>query len=341
MPRTLVRRVQRHAHVRSLFGPVFVLAGVNHFVNPRFYLRIMPPWLPAHEAMNVGERRRGDRRRRRRRLPGPARAAPGRLVLDRDARRGLPRQLAHGAPSGGVPRGPRRRDDAATRGCRCRPSSSPGRSPRCGRRRATDAALSPRRAGARRASASRPAGRSARRRPGARLAAKRANRCGGSVSGHRPHAVQRDRVERAPVDRHREPRAQQRGRLGRAARVHVAGAERRPPPPHREQRDVERRVARQVAPSRRRRRCRPRSRRGSGPRRRSRSGRRADRRTGGGDRRGRPAPRARARRSSSTVSPTTTSRTSVNPAEAASFPAPRGTTIGVQRSSSFSDGVSQ
>lgn len=39
--------------VRFLFGPVFVLAGVNHFVNPRFYLRIMPPWLPAHNAMNV------------------------------------------------------------------------------------------------------------------------------------------------------------------------------------------------------------------------------------------------------------------------------------------------
>jgi uncharacterized membrane protein len=39
--------------IRSLFGPVFVLAGVNHFANPRFYLRIMPPWLPAHEAMNV------------------------------------------------------------------------------------------------------------------------------------------------------------------------------------------------------------------------------------------------------------------------------------------------
>ncbi len=39
--------------IRWLFCPVFVLAGVNHFVNPRFYLRIMPPWLPAHEAMNV------------------------------------------------------------------------------------------------------------------------------------------------------------------------------------------------------------------------------------------------------------------------------------------------
>jgi uncharacterized membrane protein len=40
-------------HVRSLFGPVFMLAGLNHFLSPRFYLRIMPPWLPAHEAMNV------------------------------------------------------------------------------------------------------------------------------------------------------------------------------------------------------------------------------------------------------------------------------------------------
>ena len=28
-----------------------VAAGVAHFVNPAFYLRIMPPWLPAHEAL--------------------------------------------------------------------------------------------------------------------------------------------------------------------------------------------------------------------------------------------------------------------------------------------------
>lgn len=39
--------------VRRLAGPVLVLAGLNHFLNPRFYLRIMPPWLPAHRAMNV------------------------------------------------------------------------------------------------------------------------------------------------------------------------------------------------------------------------------------------------------------------------------------------------
>lgn len=27
---------------------VFVAAGVNHFVNPDFYVQIMPPYLPAH-----------------------------------------------------------------------------------------------------------------------------------------------------------------------------------------------------------------------------------------------------------------------------------------------------
>ena len=37
--------------IRSLFGPVFILAGLMHFIAPTFYLRIMPPWLPAHEAL--------------------------------------------------------------------------------------------------------------------------------------------------------------------------------------------------------------------------------------------------------------------------------------------------
>ena len=26
----------------------FVLAGINHFINPDFYLKMMPPYLPAH-----------------------------------------------------------------------------------------------------------------------------------------------------------------------------------------------------------------------------------------------------------------------------------------------------
>jgi uncharacterized membrane protein len=33
---------------RWIFGLLFVLAGVNHFVNPGFYLKIMPPYLPLH-----------------------------------------------------------------------------------------------------------------------------------------------------------------------------------------------------------------------------------------------------------------------------------------------------
>ena len=37
--------------IRLLFGPVFVVAGLMHFIAPSFYLRIMPPWLPAHQAL--------------------------------------------------------------------------------------------------------------------------------------------------------------------------------------------------------------------------------------------------------------------------------------------------
>jgi uncharacterized membrane protein len=34
------------------FAVFFVVAGINHFVHPDFYLRIIPPYLPAHEAIN-------------------------------------------------------------------------------------------------------------------------------------------------------------------------------------------------------------------------------------------------------------------------------------------------
>ena len=37
--------------MRRLFGPLFVLAGVMHFVKPRWYQRIMPPYLPAHREL--------------------------------------------------------------------------------------------------------------------------------------------------------------------------------------------------------------------------------------------------------------------------------------------------
>jgi uncharacterized membrane protein len=35
----------------ALAGPFFVLAGTMHFVIPRAYRRIMPPYVPAPEAM--------------------------------------------------------------------------------------------------------------------------------------------------------------------------------------------------------------------------------------------------------------------------------------------------
>ncbi|HEU0184706.1 MAG TPA: MauE/DoxX family redox-associated membrane protein [Blastocatellia bacterium] len=32
--------------MKSLFAAIFILAGLNHFRDPNFYLRIMPPYLP-------------------------------------------------------------------------------------------------------------------------------------------------------------------------------------------------------------------------------------------------------------------------------------------------------
>jgi uncharacterized membrane protein len=37
--------------IRRLAGPFFVFAGVMHFVIPKTYRRIMPPYLPAHMPM--------------------------------------------------------------------------------------------------------------------------------------------------------------------------------------------------------------------------------------------------------------------------------------------------
>jgi len=31
-----------------LIGLLFIVAGVNHFINPNFYVAIMPPYIPAH-----------------------------------------------------------------------------------------------------------------------------------------------------------------------------------------------------------------------------------------------------------------------------------------------------
>lgn len=32
-------------------GLLFILAGINHFRSPKIYLRIMPPYIPAHSTM--------------------------------------------------------------------------------------------------------------------------------------------------------------------------------------------------------------------------------------------------------------------------------------------------
>jgi len=37
--------------MRRLFGPVFIAAGINHFVNPKIYESIMPDYLPAHREL--------------------------------------------------------------------------------------------------------------------------------------------------------------------------------------------------------------------------------------------------------------------------------------------------
>ena len=36
---------------RSLLGAFFIIGGLLHFVFPARYAAIMPPWLPAHEAL--------------------------------------------------------------------------------------------------------------------------------------------------------------------------------------------------------------------------------------------------------------------------------------------------
>jgi uncharacterized membrane protein len=36
---------------RFFSGPLMTLAGINHFVSPRFYLAIMPDYLPAHREL--------------------------------------------------------------------------------------------------------------------------------------------------------------------------------------------------------------------------------------------------------------------------------------------------
>ncbi len=41
-------RAKWRAGAKFLFGAFFIGAGLNHFINPGFYLDIMPPYLPWH-----------------------------------------------------------------------------------------------------------------------------------------------------------------------------------------------------------------------------------------------------------------------------------------------------
>ena len=38
---------------KIIFGVLFIAAGANHFVNPKFYLSIMPPYLPRPYALVI------------------------------------------------------------------------------------------------------------------------------------------------------------------------------------------------------------------------------------------------------------------------------------------------
>jgi uncharacterized membrane protein len=39
--------------MKYLFAAFFIFAGVNHFVQPEFYIRIMPPYLPWPSALHL------------------------------------------------------------------------------------------------------------------------------------------------------------------------------------------------------------------------------------------------------------------------------------------------
>jgi len=51
IPRIAAGSVPAVRMLRQLVGPFFVVAGALHFVVPRTYKRIIPPWVPIPEAM--------------------------------------------------------------------------------------------------------------------------------------------------------------------------------------------------------------------------------------------------------------------------------------------------
>ena len=165
---------------------------------------------------------RGARRlaRRHGRRPGaPVRAAPGRPAVAG----GAGRQLGGRAPD------PARAGSWAARPATRRWSATPSPATRS--------------SATRRARASPRASRAPARPCDART------RAAGSLQQRRVAAPEADREERAPVDRDRDPRLDQRDRPRRALGVEVARAERGAPAPDRDQRDVDRAAQRRACSS--------------------------------------------------------------------------------------------
>ena len=46
LPKNIFKRI-----ALLLLGPVFIAAGANHFLNPNFYIKMMPPYLPLHREL--------------------------------------------------------------------------------------------------------------------------------------------------------------------------------------------------------------------------------------------------------------------------------------------------
>ncbi|MEX0608576.1 MAG: DoxX family protein [Balneolaceae bacterium] len=42
-----------HPWHQYLFALLFILAGLNHFRQPKFYVRMMPPYFPAHKSLVI------------------------------------------------------------------------------------------------------------------------------------------------------------------------------------------------------------------------------------------------------------------------------------------------
>jgi uncharacterized membrane protein len=43
----------KHSFSRYVMSLFYIAAGLNHFINPNFYLPLIPPYLPYHSAINI------------------------------------------------------------------------------------------------------------------------------------------------------------------------------------------------------------------------------------------------------------------------------------------------